>query len=77
MHPFAIYAIEVARDRERRLDRYWQLADIRPDRDQRPSSTRRAVALILAALTRGSAAAVARLDDCVSDDLRRSLAPAE
>jgi hypothetical protein len=77
MHPFTIYAEEVARDRERLLDRYWHLADVRSNQEQHPSSARRAAALVLAALTRGSATAVARLDDCVSEDLRRSLAPAE
>ena len=42
-----------------------------------PSHVRRAMALGLAALSRGSAAAVRRLDECVADDLGRALAPSE
>jgi hypothetical protein len=41
----------------------------------RPSVARRALAHGLAAVSRGSAAAVRRLDDVVADDLRRALAP--
>ncbi len=43
--------------------------------DGRPSFARRALAHGLAAVSRGSAAAVRRLDDVVADDLRRALAP--
>ena len=39
-----------------------------------PSRLRRPMAVALAAVSRGSAAAVRRLDDCVADDLGRSLA---
>ena len=41
----------------------------------RPSVARRALAHGLAAVSRGSAAAVRRLDDVVADDLGRALAP--
>ena len=43
----------------------------------RPSFARRALAQGLAAVSRGSAAAVRRLDDAVADDLGRSLKAAE
>ena len=45
-----------------------------PDRRREPSRLRRPTALLLAAFSRGTAAAVRRLDDCVADDLSRSLA---
>ena len=41
----------------------------------RPSFPRRALAQGLAAVSRGSAAAVRRLDDVAADDLGRALAP--
>ena len=77
MHPWTLYALEVARDREREL-RYDRLAaEARAGQAPKPSRLRRPVALGLAALSRGTAAAVRRLDDCVADDLGRALAPAE
>lgn len=48
------------------------LAAIGPDR---PSYARRALAHGLAAVSRGSAAAVRHLDDVVADDLGRALSP--
>ena len=77
MHPWTLYALEVARDRERELQYDWQVAEARAAQTPTPSRLRRPVALGLAALSRGTAAAVRRLDDCVADDLDRALAPAE
>ena len=74
MHPWTLYALELANDRERELRRRL-LTEGPIERASRPSRLRRPAALILAALSRGSAAAVRRLDDCVADDLGRSLAP--
>jgi hypothetical protein len=74
MHPWTMYALEVARDHERELQYDWLAAQARAGRAQRPSRLRRPTALLLAAFSRGSAAAVRRLDDCVADDLSRSLA---
>lgn len=42
---------------------------------ERPSVARRTLAYGLAAVSRGSAAAVRHLDDVVADDLGRALAP--
>ena len=53
------------------------LAEVPEDRTSHPSPLRRPAARVLAALSRGSAAAVRRLDDCIADDLGRSLAPSE
>ncbi len=77
MHPWTIYALEVARDREREARRDRLVALARAGRPERPSRLRRPAALILAAVSRGSAVVVRRLDDCVADDLGRSLAPTE
>jgi hypothetical protein len=77
MHPWTLYALEVSRDRDREMRDQRLLADARADLAGHPSRLRRPVALILAAMSRGSAAAVRRLDDCVADDLGRSLAPSE
>jgi len=77
MHPWTMYALEVARDRERELRYDWLAAEARLGQTPKPSRLRRPVAIVLAALSRGTAAAVRRLDDCVADDLGRALAPAE
>jgi hypothetical protein len=77
MHPWTLYALEVARDRGRELEHHRLLAEARHDDTSRPSRFRRPAALALAALSRGSAAAVRRLDDCVAEDLGRTLATTE
>ena len=77
MHPWTLYAFEVARDRERELEYDWLASEARAGQTPQPSRLRRPAALALAALSRGTAAAVRRLDDCVADDLSRSLAATE
>jgi len=75
MHFLTLYAAAVARDRERQLEPKWRLAEPGFEPREHPSRARRSAALVLAAFSRGSAAAVRRLDDRVADDLGRSLAP--
>ena len=84
MHPLTLYAFELARDRERQINAEHLLAEQRrslagsdQDGGRRLTLVRHPVAVVLAALSRGSAAAVRRLDECVADDLGRSLAPTE
>ena len=77
MHPWTMYALEVSRDRDHEIRNRLLLAEATDDLTRHPSRLRRPVALLLAALSRGSAAAVRRLDDCIADDLGRSLAPSE
>ena len=84
MHPWIIYANEISRDRERRMN---QLAIIDEERralaassaiaEPRSWHVRRALALGLAATSRVTASVVRQLDECVADDLGRSLAPTE
>jgi hypothetical protein len=77
MHPWTLYALEVSRDREREIQSRLLLAQAPDDLTSHPSPLRRPVARVLAAVSRGSAAAVRRLDDCIADDLGRSLSPSE
>ena len=79
MHPYFLYAQAVQRDRMHELEteEHRLLAELRAERAGEPSRIRRSVALALAAFSRGSAAAVRRLDECVADDLGRALAPTE
>jgi hypothetical protein len=77
MHPWTMYALEVARDREREANEDRLAAEARAGMTSTPSRIRRPAALFIAALSRGAASAVRRLDDCVADDLGRALAPGE
>ena len=82
MHPITLYALEVSKDREREINAERLLAEQRRqlsdlDDGRRLTAVRHPVALVLAALSRGSAAAVRRLDECVADDLGRALSPSE
>jgi hypothetical protein len=80
MHPWTLYALEVMNDREREARNNRFAADFREANvsvAERPSRLRRSAALIFAAVSRGSADVVRRLDDCVAEDLGRSLAATE
>jgi len=70
-----IFSIEYRQTREALEAR--QEAELSAFEPDRPSFGRRALAQGLAAVSRGSAAAVRRLDDAVADDLGRSLKAAE
>jgi len=54
-----------------------QLASLAGRRPPRGSSVRRPAALVLAALSRRTAAVVRRLDECVAEDLGRAMASTE
>jgi hypothetical protein len=77
MHPWTMYALEVAHDREREMRRARLVDLVRAGTPEHPSRLRRPAALVVAAVSRGSAAVVRRLDECVADDLGRALAPTE
>jgi hypothetical protein len=74
---YALLALELARDRSAEAERARLAALFADGQPKRPSVVRRSLALGLAAVTRGSAAVVRRLDDCIADDLGRSLTPSE
>jgi hypothetical protein len=77
MHFWTYYTLEVTRDRERREAQRRLLDELRRSDPDHPSRVRRGAALALASVSRRSAAAVRRLDDCVADDLGRALAPTD
>jgi hypothetical protein len=81
MYPYVIIALDLARERAeeqaRMSERSRLLIDSMPDAGPRAGWIRHPVARVLAAFSRGSAAVVRRLDDCVADDLGRTLAPTE
>jgi hypothetical protein len=68
-----IFSMEYRQTREALEAR--QAAELSVTGGDRPSTARRALAHGLAAVSRGSAAAVRHLDDVVADDLGRALAP--
>jgi hypothetical protein len=74
-----LYNQAVLQDRFHELEseEHRLLAELRATRAGETSRVRRSAALVFAALSRGSAAAVRRLDECVADDLGRALAASE
>jgi hypothetical protein len=77
MHPLTLYAFEITRDRQRDIDIDRLLVEAYAAETNRPSRLRRPMAIGLAAISRGFAVAVRRLDDCVADDLGEQLSPAK
>ena len=77
MHPWTLYALEISRDRERDQYRDHLIDEAKTPGPDRWSRLRHPAAVALAALSRGSASAARRLDDCVADDLSRSFAAAK
>jgi hypothetical protein len=75
MHPWTFYALELAHDRQREADEDRLAAEARAGMPSARSHVRRPAALLLAAVSRVSAAATRRLDECVADELGRALAP--
>jgi hypothetical protein len=66
-----VFGLEFQNGWEARVAR--QAAELSAGGPDRPWIARRALARGLAAVSRGSAASVRRLDDVVADDLRRAL----
>ena len=77
MHPWTLYALEISRDRQRELNFDRLMAVASTPRPSRWARVRHPAAVVFAALSRGSASAARRLDDCVADDLSRSFAAAK
>jgi hypothetical protein len=84
---YTMVALDLANDRSRELDqrRLERLAREDHDRaeydwlpsDDRPSPVRRGLARATAAVSLAAASATRRLDDCIADDLGRSIAIAD
>jgi hypothetical protein len=74
---YSFLALSIAQERAAEADRYRLAALAVGDEAPAWSLLRRSLARGLAALSRGSASVVRKLDDCIADDLGRSLAPTE
>ncbi|MBI3749082.1 MAG: hypothetical protein HY262_09605 [Chloroflexi bacterium] len=74
---YSFLALSLANDRAAEADAYRRMSMARADQEASPSLVRRSLARGLAAVSRGSASVVRRLDGCIADDLGRSLAPTE
>jgi len=73
-HYYTFLALDLARDRALEAARYRRAVEAAAGRPSRPSPLVRGLAHALALVSRGSTAAVRRLDDCVADDLNQALA---
>lgn len=73
----AFLALDIAQERTREAERRWLETSLAPVRPSIGARLRRVSAVALASVSRGTASVVRRLDDCVADDLGRTLAPAE
>ena len=74
---YAFLALDIARQRTKEAERHWLEASLAGSAPSRASRLRRLAARLLASVSRGVASLVRRLDECVADDLGRTLAPAE
>ena len=73
-HLYSIIALDIAHDRVLEAQEAHRAALAREARPSGPNVVRRGLANGFALVSRGSAAATRRLDDCVADDLSRALA---
>ena len=76
-HYYTYLALDMANERAREAELLRKVAEARAGMPTRPGVVRRGLANSLALVTRGSAAAVRRLDDCVADDLTEALVAAK
>lgn len=74
---YTLLALDLANERAREEHQRTLERLAREARPERPSALRRGLARATAAVSLGAAAATRRLDDCVADDLGRSLAVAD
>ena len=71
---YTFLALDIARERAAEAAAHRRADEAGRSAPARPSIARRGLAHGLAAVSRSSAAVARRLDDCVADDLVRSLA---
>jgi len=73
---YTYLALDLARERQDEATQARRAASFSASRETGgPSPIRRGLAHGLAAISRGSASVARQLDECVADDLARSLAP--
>ena len=76
-YAYGLLALDIARERSLEAERHYLETQLLAGAPQRSSRLRRLTAQGVATVSRGSAWIVRRLDDCVADELGRTLAPAE
>lgn len=74
---YTFLALDFARERAREAEQHWLEASFMANSPSRVSRPRRFAAGLVASVSRAFASIVRRLDECVADDLGRSLAPTE
>jgi hypothetical protein len=74
---YAFLALDLAQRRVEEANQYRLASFASEGQPSFSSRSRRSLARALAALSRGSASIVRRLDSCIADDLGRTLAPTE
>jgi hypothetical protein len=77
VHQYTFIALDLARERDREAQLRSLAAIAHEASAGRPSWPRRTLAHGFALVSRGSASVTRRLDECVADDLGRSLAPTD
>jgi len=75
-YAYTIMALDIARERSAEAERNYLLSQLTAG-SARPSRIRPLAARLIATFSRGSARIVRKLDDCVADELGRTLAPAK
>lgn len=76
-YTYAILALDIARERAAEAEQNYIASQLFAGAPHGSSVARRLAAEVVAAVSRGSAWAVRKLDDRVADELGRRLAPAE
>ena len=76
-YAYGLLALDIARQRSLEAEQHYLAAQLAASIPTRPSAARRFAARVVASFSRGSARIVRKLDDCVADELGRTLAPAE
>ncbi|MEX1169255.1 MAG: hypothetical protein WEE50_03835 [Chloroflexota bacterium] len=76
-YAYVMMMLDIARRQSEAADRRFREARLAADMTAEAPGLRRVAARLVASVSRGSARIVRRLDDCVADELGRSLTPAE
>ena len=76
-YAYVLMMLDIARQQSARDERRYLEARLAADMPPTTFGLRRVAARLVASVSRGSAVIVLKLDDCVADELGRTLAPAE
>ena len=76
-YAYVLMMLDIARQQSARDERRYLEARLAADMPPTTFGLRRVAARLVASVSRGSAVIVRKLDDCVADELGRTLAPAE